>query len=104
MKNANYRKHNDRSHNSSTYHKKDGTPVRNKLKQEAEQEISQHIEESKNYLTLRFDKYEVAVKMDDEGLVIDLWDMEDCSSDESTLDSTWATYSELGFEVKRIEL
>jgi hypothetical protein len=38
MKNANYRKYNDRSHNSSTYHKKDGTPVRNKLKQETEQE------------------------------------------------------------------
>ena len=55
-------------------------------------------------MTLRFDKYEVAVKMDDEGLVVDLWDMEDCSSDESTLDSTWATYSELGFEEKRIKL
>ena len=49
MKNANYRKHNDRSHNSSTYHKKDGTPVRNKLKQETEQEISQYIKkESEN--------------------------------------------------------
>ncbi len=99
MKNANYRKYNDRSHNSSTYHKKDGTPVRNKLKQEAEQEISQQIEESKNYLTLRFDKYEVSVKMTDEGLVLDLW-----GNGESTLDSTWATYSELGFEAKRIEL
>lgn len=27
-KNANYRKLNDHTHNSSTYHKKDGTPVR----------------------------------------------------------------------------
>lgn len=36
---ASYRKHNDRSHNSSTYHKKDGTPVRAKLDQEAEAEI-----------------------------------------------------------------
>jgi len=34
MKNANYRKINDRSHNSSTYHKKDGTPVRHRLKAE----------------------------------------------------------------------
>ena len=33
-KNANYRKHNDRTHNSSTYHKKDGTPIRAKLKNE----------------------------------------------------------------------
>ena len=31
--NANYRKLNDHSHNSSTYHKKDGTAVRAKLKQ-----------------------------------------------------------------------
>lgn len=39
MKNANYRKINDRSRNSSTYHKKDGTPVRAKLKREARKEI-----------------------------------------------------------------
>ena len=38
-KNANYRKHNDRQHNSSTYHKKDGTPIRHLLKQEAKKEI-----------------------------------------------------------------
>lgn len=34
MKNANYRKLNDRSISSSTYHKKDGTNVRSILKQE----------------------------------------------------------------------
>lgn len=34
MGDADYRKHNDRSHNSSTYHKKDGTPVRAILKEE----------------------------------------------------------------------
>lgn len=28
MNHANYRKLNDRTHSSSTYHKKDGTPVR----------------------------------------------------------------------------
>lgn len=38
MQNANYRKHNDRTHNSSTYHKKDGTPTRHLLKQEAKEE------------------------------------------------------------------
>ena len=32
--NANYRKHNDRSLNSSTYHKKDGTNIRAILKRE----------------------------------------------------------------------
>lgn len=34
MENALYRKMNDGSHNSSTYHKKDGTNVRAKLKVE----------------------------------------------------------------------
>ena len=36
---ANYRKYNDRSLNSSTYHKKDGTAVRAKLKQELQKEV-----------------------------------------------------------------
>lgn len=45
MKNADYRKHNDRSHNSSTYHKKDGTPIRSILKREAEQEIAEELTE-----------------------------------------------------------
>ena len=36
---ANYRKYNDRSLNSSTYHKKDGTAVRAKLKQEFQKEV-----------------------------------------------------------------
>ena len=39
MGDADYRKHNDRTLNSSTYHKKDGTKVRAILKREAEQEI-----------------------------------------------------------------
>lgn len=34
MQKALYRKWNDRSHSSSTYHKKDGTPVRAILKRE----------------------------------------------------------------------
>lgn len=38
---AGYRKHNDGSHNSSTYHKKDGTPIRNILKEEAKKEIKE---------------------------------------------------------------
>jgi len=32
-----YRKHNDRTHNSSTYHKKDGTPVRARFKEMLQQ-------------------------------------------------------------------
>ena len=47
MKNANYRKYNDRTHNSSTYHKKDGTPVRTLLKRESEEEISEARNEHK---------------------------------------------------------
>ena len=39
MNDANYRKNNDRSLNSSTYHKKDGTPMRQILKREAQAEI-----------------------------------------------------------------
>jgi len=39
--NASYRKHNDHTHNSSTYHKKDGTPIRSILKREADAEIKE---------------------------------------------------------------
>ncbi len=49
-KNANYRKHNDRQLNSSTYHKKDGTEIRAILKREAQKQIEEtkkEIEESK---------------------------------------------------------
>ena len=41
-KGASYRKYNDRSHNSSTYHKKDGTNIRAKLKKEASHEIDEN--------------------------------------------------------------
>ena len=41
MNDANYRKHNDGSLNSSTYHKKDGTPSRQILKREAKAEITE---------------------------------------------------------------
>jgi len=34
-----YRKYNDRSQNSSKYHKKDGTPIRAKLKEEMKKEV-----------------------------------------------------------------
>ncbi len=37
-----YRKMNDGSHNSSTYHKKDGTPVRAILKKELEKQIKEN--------------------------------------------------------------
>ncbi len=44
-KHATYRKYNDRSLNSSTYHKKDATNIRAKLKKEAQDEIKDGIEE-----------------------------------------------------------
>ena len=45
MANANYRKHNDGSQKSSTYHKKDGTEVRAILKREVEEQINEMWEE-----------------------------------------------------------
>ena len=39
---AMYRKMNDGSHNSSTYHKKDGTPVRAILKKELVKQIKEN--------------------------------------------------------------
>ena len=41
MKNANYRKYNDRSLNSSKYHKKDGTNIRAILKEEAKKIVKE---------------------------------------------------------------
>jgi hypothetical protein len=41
MKNASYRKLNDHSLSSSTYHKKDGTNVRAILKQDLTREMSE---------------------------------------------------------------
>lgn len=48
MNNADYRKINDRSLNSSTYHKKDGTAVRAKLKQLTQKEIKQSVVEKEH--------------------------------------------------------
>ena len=42
---ASYRKNNDRSLNSSTYHKKDGTNIRAILKREADKVIQEDREE-----------------------------------------------------------
>ena len=41
-KDADYRKYNDHTQNSSTYNKKDGTYIINKLKQEALKQIRQY--------------------------------------------------------------
>ena len=38
----------------------------------------------------------VHVKLDDEGIVIDAWSLDDCIA------STWETYHDLGVEVKEI--
>lgn len=45
---AGYRKINDHTRNSSTYHKKDGTNVRAKLKEELEQEVKESLEKDMN--------------------------------------------------------
>ena len=51
MQKALYRKHNDRSLNSSKYHKLDGTPIRAILKRESEEIISESLdrEQKKEY-------------------------------------------------------
>jgi len=46
---AQYRKLNDRSMNSSTYHKKEGTAVRANLKREAQQEAQEANNEGRLY-------------------------------------------------------
>lgn len=43
MQKALYRKHNDRQMNSSTYHKKDGTNIRAKLKVQLKKRIRETI-------------------------------------------------------------
>jgi hypothetical protein len=50
MNDANYRKYNDHSHNSSTYHKKDCEPVRAILKKELRREIKMITENSSKHL------------------------------------------------------
>lgn len=42
---AHYRKSNDRTMNSSTYHKKDGTALRSILGRDAEKEIREFLDE-----------------------------------------------------------
>ena len=39
----------------------------------------------------------VHVKLDDEGIVVDAWSLDDCIA------STWETYNDLGVEVKEIK-
>jgi len=39
----------------------------------------------------------IQVKLDDEGIVVDAWSLDDCIA------STWETYNELGVEVKEIK-
>ena len=48
MQKAYYRKYNDRTMNSSTYHKKDCTNIRAILKKEAEKEIEEAGKEKEN--------------------------------------------------------
>lgn len=43
MGHATYRKWTDHTHNSSTYHKKDGTPVRAKLKRELVYALKEYV-------------------------------------------------------------
>ena len=53
--NADYRKINDRTHNSSTYHKKDGSPTRHRLKQEANKQIQEQEDNDEEILEVAED-------------------------------------------------
>ena len=48
-----YRKYNDRTMNSSTYHKKDGTSIRSLLKKEVMKEIEEYNDHCKIYPSKR---------------------------------------------------
>jgi hypothetical protein len=56
MKDANYRKHNDGSLNSSKYHKLDETPIRAILKREAEKEVKDFEKNELKELTINSNK------------------------------------------------
>jgi len=59
MNHANYRKHNDRTLNSSKYHKLDGTPIRAKLKEETRKEIQEEMNnDHKQAMELAKENYE----------------------------------------------
>jgi hypothetical protein len=55
-KDATYRKYNDRSLNSSTYHKKDGTNIRAKLKKEAQDQIKEETSYKDDKVIAKFPK------------------------------------------------
>lgn len=66
MGDADYRKLNDGSHSSSTYHKKDGTPVRAILRRETEKLAS----ESEAYETYEYAGFLYRVRPDGENVVM----------------------------------
>ena len=53
MNNADYRKINDRSLNSSTYHKKDGTAVRAKLVVDTREQIADATDDKTESTTIK---------------------------------------------------
>ena len=63
---AAYRKLNDRSHSSSTYHKKDGTPVRAILKRETAKEAAAQ----KDRMTLETDTFLALPPMDQHEVLV----------------------------------
>ena len=45
----------------------------------------------------------IAVKLEDEGVVVDAWTLNEDTGDMDCIGSTWKTYHDFGVEVKDIE-
>jgi len=53
------------------------------------------------YLPISETELEVHVKLDDEGVAVDVWDLSK-GEDGKVVDSTWKTYDEMGLTVDKI--
>ena len=77
MNHASYRKNNDRSLNSSTYHKKDGTEVRAILKREADEEIADAVSVPMHYQLCHDDTLEPVAWIDHPNMKVPFFASED---------------------------
>ena len=55
------------------------------------------------YVYLHVDEMTIHVKLDDEGVAVDVWKADDSFYGDSVIASTWKTYNDMGVEVKGIK-
>jgi len=103
MKHANYRKNNDRTQNSSTYHKKDGTNMRSILKREGIKEIQDETKEDTQMKTVHITISDGIVRYvkGSEGILVTIrnYDIEDFESDLIKEDSCGDKYVETVWQI-----